>query len=75
MKENKAIIGINEETGERVVFKSINDAARNLGVNFDAVNKAADRNGTVKGWRIYPSADNIRRRIESLEYQLKIVEE
>lgn len=74
MKENKAIIGINEDTGEKVVFGSINEAARKLESNFDAVNKAADRNGVVKGWRIYPSAENIRRRIALLEEQLKIVE-
>lgn len=74
MKENKAIIGINEETGEKVVFKSINAAAKSLGAIFDEVNKAAYRNGVVRGWRIYPSAENIRRRIALLEEQLKIVE-
>ena len=74
MKENKKIIGINEDSGEKRVFNSINSAARELGANFDAVNKAAERNGIVKGWRIYPSAENIQRRIALLETQLKIVE-
>lgn len=74
MKENKVIVAVNEETGERVVFKSINEAARKLASNFDAVDRAAYRNGVVKGWRIYPSAENIRRRIALLEEQLKIVE-
>ena len=74
MKENKAIIGINEDTGEKKTFYSINSAARELGATFDAVNKAAYRNGVVKGWRIYPSAENIRERIAMLEEQLKIVE-
>ena len=71
---SKAIVGINLETGEKRVFTSINEAARLIGGNFDQVNKAVDRNGVAKGWRFYPSAENIRRRIALLEEQLKVVE-
>ena len=71
---SKEIVGINLETGEKKVFKSINEAARVVGGNFDIVNKAVDRNGVAKGWRFYPSAENIRRRIALLEEQLKVVD-
>lgn len=74
MKEDKVIVAVNEETGERVVFKSINEAARTIGVNFQSIRIASLGGGARKGWRIYPSAENIRRQIALLEEQLKIVE-
>lgn len=76
MKNNaKAIIAVNIESGERRDFSSINEAARFLGVQFQTVQTASYRNGSVKGWRIYPSQESIRRQIELLECQLKEIGE
>lgn len=73
--KTREIILINEETGERVQFSSINGAAAFLSTNFFQVQRAALFNGVVKGWRAYESAEAIRKHIEELENQLKIVEE
>lgn len=70
----KAIVLINEESGERKDFKSINKAAAFLGTNFSNVQRAAVYNGTFNGWRIFEDADTIRQHIKDLEAQLKIVE-
>lgn len=70
----KAIVLINEETGERIDLKSINAAAKYLHQTFLAVQRAALYNGTVGGWRVYEDADTIREHIAELERQLKVVE-
>lgn len=69
----KGIIAINEETGERKDFPSINAAARELESTFKNIQTAAIYNGYVKGWRVYESADTIRLHIKDLERQLEIV--
>lgn len=70
----RAIVLVNEETGERKDFKSVNAAALFLGTVFANVQKSAMTNGTLRGWRVYEDADTIRRHIEELKKQLKIVE-
>lgn len=77
MKSNykkRAIVLINEETGERKDFDSINGAAAFVGVNFFNLQRAAMYNGTLKGWRVYESASTIRKHIEELKDQLKALE-
>lgn len=75
INEAKSVIAVNIESGERRDFSSINEAARFLGVQFQTVQTASYRNGSVKGWRIYPSPENIRRQIGLLENQLKEIGE
>ena len=70
----KGIIIINEETGERKDFNSINGAASFLRTTFANVQRAAIYNGMWKGWRVYESPDSIRKHIEDLEGQLKVLE-
>lgn len=72
---HKAIVAINEETGERKEFSSINSAARELKATFGNVQRAAVYNGSVKGWRIYEDAKTIKAHIAALQEQLKVVEE
>lgn len=72
--ESKAVIGINLNTGEKKVFGSINEAAREAGVNFQQVQIAMLSGGRRKDWRFYPTAENIRGRIADLEKMLDIVE-
>ena len=71
----RAIVLINETSGERQNFKSINSAAAFCGVNFAKIQTAALYNGVVKGWRVFEDADTIRRHIAELQGQLRIVEE
>lgn len=73
--KRRAIVLINEKTGERVDMSSINAAASFLGTNFSNIQRAAVYNGVIKGWRVYESAETIRQHIADLEAQLKIVEE
>ena len=75
INEAKSVIAVNIDSGERRDFSSINEAARFLGVQFQTVQTASYRNGSVKGWRIYPSPENIRRQIGLLENQLKEIGE
>lgn len=70
----KGIIIINEETGERKDFPSVNAAAVFLQTNFSNVQRAAIYNGTWKGWKVYESPDSIRKHISDLENQLKELE-
>lgn len=66
----KGIVLINEETGERKDFKSINAAAQFLGVPFQAIQIGATTNGVRSGWRVYFDEKTIRVQIASLEAQL-----
>ena len=70
----KSVIAINEETGEKIVFSSINEAARKIGTSFQGVQIASMRNGVVCGWRIFDSPDVIREKIEHLQEMLEYVE-
>ena len=72
--KKRAIILINESTGEKKECESINAAARAIGVNFLAIQRAALYNGIAKGWRVYEDAETIREHIKELERQLEIVE-
>lgn len=75
MANNKrAIILINEETGERKECASINAAARFLSATFGNVQTAAVYNGVCKGWRVYESPESIRQHIKDYQAQLKILE-
>ena len=75
MENNKrAIILINEETGERKECASINAASRFLSSTFFNVQKAAVYNGVCKGWRVYESPESIRQHIKDYQAQLKILE-
>ncbi len=68
--EKKGIIAVNAD-GEMKEFRSINAAARFIGVQFQTIQVAAYRNGTVKGWKIYPSRSHINQQIDELKAMLK----
>lgn len=71
----KKIFAVNTATGESKVFASHNDAARTLGATYQQVQIAVLRGGAVRGWRVYDTPENIRKRIAELEEQLKMFEE
>ena len=70
----RAIVLINDETGERRDFSSVNAAAKFLGVTFCNIQRAALYNGSMFGWRVYESQEAIRQHIRDLEEQLKVLE-
>jgi len=70
----REIILIHEDTGERLDFESINSASNYLGTTFSNVQRAAIYNGVLRGWRVYESADAIRKHIDDLKLQLKVLE-
>ena len=70
----RGIVLVSEETGAKVEFESINAAARFAGTNFANMQKAAMTGGLVKGWRAFETPETIRRRIESLQETLEILE-
>lgn len=74
MAEGRKIIAVNEATGERREYKSAWALACELGVTGRSVMQAKERNGVCKGWRVYPSAEELRERIAELERQIEIVE-
>lgn len=74
VKKAKKVIGINESTGEKVLFNSINEAARHIGSTFQGVQIAIMRNGIVRGWRVYDSPEVIREKIAALKKMLNFVE-
>ena len=74
-KTSRAVVLINEETGERKEFTSIYSACSFIGAQFLQIQRAMLYNGTVAGWRVYESADSIRQHIKDLEEQLKILEQ
>lgn len=71
----RGIVLINEETGERTDFESINAAAVFLGTNFSNLQRAALYNGKLKDWRVYESPEAIGAHIRDLEEQLRILNE
>lgn len=73
-RTKRAVIAINETTGERKEFDSVYAAAKALKVCTQAVQLAQGLGGVCQGWRIYDSAERIRERIEELKNQLVIVE-
>lgn len=70
----RGIVLINEDSGERKEFSSINSAARFLKTNFANIQMTAFRGGSCRGWLVLEDAGSIRRHIKDLEEQLKIVE-
>ena len=72
--KKREIVAIDEMTGERRDFSSINAAAAFLGTNFSNVQRAAMSNGICNGWRLYESARTIKEHIKELQAQLKVLE-
>ena len=70
----RPVIGINIETGERKLFDGITNCACILSVSNTAVIMAIARVTTLKGWKLYDTPDNIRKRIALLEQQIKMLE-
>lgn len=71
--EVRKVIAISE-SGERKVFDSMNEAARELRSTYQQVQISILRGGTCNGWRVYDTPENIRKRIEALEEQIKMLE-
>lgn len=75
VNKKRTIVLVNEETGERLHFDSINGAARHARTTFAHIQRAAIYNGVANGWRVYEGPETIREHIAELQRQLKVVEE
>jgi len=73
-REKRAVIAINETTGERRDFDSVYRCAKEFGVCVQAVQLAQGLSGVCKGWRIFDTPARIRERIEELKNQLITLE-
>lgn len=67
---------MNESTGESKAFNSIYEAMKFTGSKTSApIVSALDRCGTVKGWKMYDTPEQYRKRIEQIEQWINEVEE
>lgn len=73
-KKTRRIIAINPETGERVIYKSAYDLAKQAGVSSATVFQSLDRGGAVLGWKVYDTPETIREKIRELEERIKMLE-
>lgn len=73
-RETRPVIAINEETGVRKEFSSVYAAAQEFKTNHTHVLISMAMGTSVKGWKVFDTPDNIRRRIADLEDQIKMLE-
>ncbi len=73
-RQTRPIIAINEQTGERREFGGLYAASKEFGVSHVTVLLAVVANQAVKGWKVYDTPEKIRKRIEELENQIKMLE-
>ena len=69
------MIAISEKTGERKEFSSVYAAAKELKVSHTHVLIALALGACVKEFKVYDTPENIRKRIEELGVQIKMLEE
>lgn len=74
MRQYRKVIAINEATGERKEFESVYAARKALGTSSASVVISLGVGTAVKGWKVYDSPENIRKRIAELEAQIKMLE-
>ncbi len=70
----RKVVAINQATGERREFESASECAIFLHTMSAGVSQALNRNGVCLGWRLYDTAEYLRKRIAELERQLAEVE-
>lgn len=75
MRLKRAVIAINEETGEKRAFESAYVFAKEVGINPGSAINILQAGGSAKGWKLYDTPDNIRKRIAELEAQIKMLED
>lgn len=68
-------MAINQATGERREFESASECAIFLHTMSAGVLQALNRNGVCLGWRMYDTADYLRKRIAELQKQLEEIEQ
>ena len=73
-KEARKVVAINQATGERREFESASECAIFLHTMSAGVLQALNRNGVCLGWRMYDTADYLRKRIAELERRLEEIE-
>lgn len=74
-KEARKLVAINQATGERREFETVSECAIFLHTMSAGVSQALNRNGVCLGWRLYDTAEYLRKRIAELQKQLEEVEQ
>lgn len=74
-KETRRVVAINQATGERREFETVSECAIFLHTMSAGVSQALNRNGVCLGWRLYDTAEYLRKRIAELQKQLEEVEQ
>ena len=72
--EARRVIAINVNTGERKEYGSVYALSKDFKVTIRAAQQAQERNGICCGWRIFDSPERIRKHIEELQEQIKMLE-
>lgn len=75
MRDLRKVVAVNVATGERREFPSSTECALFLHTMSAGVLQALNRNGVCCGWRLYDSAETLRKRIAELQKQLEEVEQ
>lgn len=73
-RNNRVVIAINEQTGERITFSGLYAAGKELGASHVQILHGILEEQLVKGWRVFDAPDKIRERIKALEKQIKTLE-
>lgn len=74
MRKVRSVIALNQGTGERMEFSSVYELAKRLGTSTQNITQTIERNGIIRGWRLYDAPDMIRMRIADLQRQLTEIE-
>lgn len=74
MRETRKVVAVNVANGERREFPTSTECAIFLHTMSANVLQALNRNGVCYGWKLYDSAETLRKRIAELERQLAEIE-
>lgn len=74
MRNKRPVIAIHEVTGERKDYDGVYSCAKEMKISNSAVIISLSTGTAIKGWKVYDTPENIRKRIQVLEEQIKIVE-
>ena len=65
-RETRPVIAINEVSGERVEYGSVYAAAKGLGVTHTHIIISLSTGSAAKGWKVYDTPENLRKRIKEI---------
>lgn len=70
MRKTRPVIVVSRETGESKKYDSVYAFAKEIGTSIMGVNSALKMGGTVSGWYVYDTPENLRVKIREIEEQI-----